>query len=662
MILCPIILSRVGLFLDIDPLQNCVAVCKQWKEIFTPLLWHTFDEMSWQDMTKDVSFSKHPLGPQEEMVRRVQEHKGLIRNLTLSSYRILYAARMAGLTGLTSVMFDYPMYMSTEDYHNSDKSHFLSISEALVKVAEDNWFDNDVPEDLFEPMVKCKDVMNLTRGYWRLVLMNPGLKRLTFMIQDPMYILPLAVVKPPIGPKSLKPPRPVVLTTRSLVFLTKLLPTLSAMTHLEVGQNADEFLFSHIMTLPNLKCFTHSEHSQLDPVSLLKQRHSNLQNLVFRIAELTAVQLRAIVVAFPVLQSLAIPTCSITDEELIEADLWQELVHPVLTTFSVDDLSGPVQCRLKFPNVKTLYCAIFPSTNLALQRLLNTFPMTCHLEARRAETNSNETRDQDEEFSLQSENQIPRLCMVTSLVGWNSWSPSNRIDRVFRQMDFLVRLDVGWIGPRVLKEIGKVCSKLEYAKFDLHEICSRELVGLFVGCPQLKECRGRGHELLADDIIGSAEWTCLGIKVLEIDVIGVLRLGYEQESRLNAWRDLGSTELTNDEQDAFELQLFSYDIQRQVYERLGRLKELEVLFMGQHSSPQGRVYDTEQGEILPVGLELTLASGLAELGGMEKLQKIRFDRQHGRESLEDEVRVWMWDRWSMVEGWEYGMYTFSRQV
>ncbi|KAF9910635.1 hypothetical protein EC991_005941 [Linnemannia zychae] len=321
--------------------QPTVVVCRKWKEIFLPLLWHTFDEATWNAMTKRIPFYRRPVGPQEEMAKRVLQHKGQIRNLNLSSYRILYAVRMAGLTGLTSVTFDKPNHMSTKEYYNLYEVNALTISEALAKDAEDNRFDSEVPEDLFERVAEGKNMMNLTRAYWRFVLMNPGLVQLRFKIRDPRYILPLAVVSPPSGRKNSKPV--TVLKPTSLAFLTNLLPSLKTMTHLEVGQNADEFLFSHIMTsLPNLKTFIHSEYSQFDSDLLLKHRHPNLQNLVFRIADLAAVQLRAIVVAFPALQTLTIPGCRITAEEIYEADIWQEIVHPLLTTVVIDDMTGPI--------------------------------------------------------------------------------------------------------------------------------------------------------------------------------------------------------------------------------------------------------------------------------------------------------------------------------
>lgn len=596
-------------------------------------------------------------------MNRVLEHKDLIRELTLTNYRMLYVVRVAGLTGLRRLTLDCPDSLSVDDYTISagdiaSKWRVIAIAEALEAVAEDNWVD-EVKEELFQSLNGSVEVMSLTRVYWQMVLKNPGLQQLTFKVRNPRYIWPLGVVGQTSGQGSSEPA--VVLTSASETFLTKLLPNLQTMTHLEIGQNADEFLFLRLATeLPNLKSFVHSEYSQFDPKTLLAHPHPNLQSLAFKIADLSATQARVIIVAFPKLHSLLIPGCSITKEEIFEADLWEELVHPMLTTVSVDDPSGFVQCRIKLPKVRTLNCTVFPPNNLALQRLLRTFPLMGHLETRLEELKLTETEEDEEEFEVQSEHKIPRPCMIKTLVAYNVWRPSNRIDRVFCQMDFLVRLDVDWIGRRALRELGRVCTNLEYARFDLRERCSPEMIGLFVGCPRLKECRGSGHDILADDIIDSAEWTCLGIKKLEMDVVGVLHLSWEQETCLKTWCRKGNVELTVKEQDAMDLQLFSYEIQRQVYARLGRLRELEELYLGRHTAPKRKVDWFGSEEEIPEGLEMTLASGLAELGGIEDLQKIEFGLACKTPGLEADALTWLWERWAIKEGWKLGEYVVSR--
>ncbi|KAF9146983.1 hypothetical protein BG015_011437 [Linnemannia schmuckeri] len=665
MTLTQAILSRVGLFLDAESCCICVAVCKQWKEIFAPIFWHTVDHKTWRVTANHARSSRRPQEEQVEVNNRVLEHKDLIRDLTLTDHKMLYAMRMAGLTKLTSLTLDMPDRMSVNDYGTETvstlvKRQLTAIAQSLATVAEDNRFDDEVPEELFQPLNCSVGVMCLTRAYWRMVLMNPNLQQLTFKIRNPGYIWPLGVVKETTAHGSSN--SAAVLTSGSTTFLTNLLPNLRTMTHLEVGQNADEFLFLRLAAeLPNLKSFVHSEYSQFDPDMLLAHSHTNLQNLVFRIAVLSPAQARAIVVAFPGLRSLSIPGCSITKEEILEVDLWEELVHPMLTTMSIDDPSGFVQCRVKFPNVRTLNCAVFLSTNLVLQRLLKAFPVVGHLEARSMEPKPSETEEDEEEFEIQSEHQIPRPCMIKTLIAYDVWRPSDRIDRVFCQMDLLVRLDVDWIGRRALRELGRVCTNLEYARFDLREGCSRELIGLFVGCPKLKECRGSGHEILADDIIGSAEWTCLGIRKLEIDVVGILRLSQGQETRLNTWRLNGNIELTEAEQDAMDLQLFSYEIQRQVYARLGRLRELKELYLGQHSTPKVNVARfTNEGVAISEGLEMTLASGLAELGGIKDLRMIAFDFEFVATGMEAGALAWLWERWSIKEGRRYWGYSIFR--
>ncbi|KAK5814750.1 hypothetical protein F5H01DRAFT_347274 [Linnemannia elongata] len=668
MTLTPAILTRVGRFLDAESCYTCTTVNKHWKEIFTPVLWHTVDHRIWGVIANHACSPRHSKKmEQEEMIKRVLEHKDLIRELTLAEHRMLYVVLVAELTGLMRLSLDCPNGLSVDDYTETEDIlpnwRLIAMTRGLVAVVRGDWFDGEVKEELFQSLNDSVEVMSLTRAYWGMILKNPGLQRLTFKVQSSRYIWPLGVVGQTGGQGPSKPA--VVLMSASETFLTNLLPNLRTMTHLEIGQNADEFLFLRLATeLPNLKSFVHSEYSQFDPETLLVHPHPNLQNLVFRIADLSAAQTRAIVVAFPGLRSLSIPGCSVTKEEILEEDLWEELVHPILTTMSVDNPSGFVHCRVKFPNVRTLNSTVFPPNNLALQRLLKVFPVMGHLETRLEEPKLSDTEDDEEEFEIQSEYQIPRPCMIKSLVAYNVWTASNRIDRVFCQMDFLVRLNVDWIGRRTLRELGRVCTNLEYARFDLRERCSRELVGLFVGCPRLKECLGRGHDILADDIIGSAEWTCLGIKKLEIHVVGVLRLSPGQKARLETWSLIGNVGMTEAEQDVMDLQLFSYEIQRQVYARLGRLRALEELYLGRHSSPKAKglgvsMAEEEEEEILE-GLEMTLASGLAELGGIDNLRKICFGFAFGTPGLEADALAWLWERWAITERRNGGGHSICR--
>ncbi|KAF9543870.1 hypothetical protein EC957_000404 [Mortierella hygrophila] len=403
---------------------------------------------------------------------------------------------------------------------------------------------------------------------------------------------------------------------------------------LEIGHNADDFLFLRLATeFPNLKSFVHSEYSQFDPETLLAHLHPNHQNLVFSIA----------------ISRLHRRGCNITKGEIPEADLWEKLVHLILATISADDSSEFVQCRVKLPNARTLNCTVFPPSNLALQRLLRAFPGMGHLEIRLEKPKLSETEEDEEEFVVQSEHHIPWPYVIRTLVVYTIWTASNRVDRVFCQMDFLVRLDVDWTGRRMLKELGRVCTNLKYARLDLRERCFRELVGLCVGYIRLKECRGSGHDILSDNIIGSAEWTCFGIKKLEMDVLGILRPSRGQESRLNTWRLNGNMGLTEEEQDATDLQLFSYEIQRQVYVRLGRPRELEELYLGQHIAPKTKVIFTKEEEDIPEGLEMKLASGLAELGVIGDLQKTGFGFTFGTPGLFSILASGLKDQYAMIE-------------
>ncbi|KAK3811085.1 MAG: hypothetical protein J3Q66DRAFT_404469 [Benniella sp.] len=118
-------------------------------------------------------------------------------------------------------------------------------------------------------------------------------------------------------------------------------------------------------------------------------------------------------------------------------------------------------------------------------------------------------------------------------------------------------------------------------------------------------------------------WSCEGsLKVLEVKIAGIPRPDLEEKSiLLEAYPGQGR------------------EIQSQVYERLGRLANLETLRLGQASEP---LYDC---------LEMSLESGLDKLSGLESLKEL------GVERLETKIGIkeiqWMvvnWPRLSVIRG------------
>lgn len=138
------------------------------------------------------------------------------------------------------------------------------------------------------------------------------------------------------------------------------------------------------------------------------------------------------------------------------------------------------------------------------------------------------------------------------------------------------------------------------------ENCSQEILVLLVKSPGLKSFRGNGHTVLAQDAVDSAEWSCVGLEELDIEIVGipqpqtrhlqalknlwkldpfwfkttideaVITAG-QQEGELAQIRQrlqqLGH-EPTSNEIQALEWRHASHALERKVFQRLGRLIQL----------------------------------------------------------------------------------------
>ncbi|KAF9136323.1 hypothetical protein BGW39_000039 [Mortierella sp. 14UC] len=303
--------------------------------------------------------------PTSELPQQFWDNKTLIHHLSINDVQILNAALGAILTDLISITvcspfdsFDSSVYFDKTspdfpEFFNTWKVVFPNLDRAFEPPADE--------VGKADPNYRTK--MHETWAVWRLVQGNHGLQRLIF--ETPSDFTPFAIlIQGALRPKA----------EAYLSFNLK--HCLHSIRHLEVGLNADHFLLIELaFQFPNVESFVYTDVYMIDLTMwpFLSKPHHKLQTLTFK-NPIASAHLRSIV-AFPVLQSFAIPRSSITVEAILKAGIWQEPVHPSLTIVTIDDLSGPVQCRLRFPNVRTVYIAAFPPTNLALQRLCKFFPV-----------------------------------------------------------------------------------------------------------------------------------------------------------------------------------------------------------------------------------------------------------------------------------------------
>ncbi|KAG9066996.1 hypothetical protein KI688_012908 [Linnemannia hyalina] len=235
---------------------------------------------------------------------------------------------------------------------------------------------------------------------------------------------------------------------------------------------------------------------------------------------------------------------------------------------------------------------------------------------------------------------------------------SQDVESLFFQMPHLVKVEIHGYeldGAAVL-EIVRNCRRLRRVWFDLKKpddyyeeeggssLSFRVMVDILVESPEtLMSLRGRGHIVLAQDLVESREWGCKEMEELDIEIFGVPRLTKGQEEVLDALsksdrgivakqqqqqeRDVDTAEqirrrlqqlrsgdeLTSAEAEALDRRLVSYAVQRKVYQRLGELTQLKRLTFGRRTEYLSRVTPARLDT-----LEFSLASGLTELG-LEKL-------------------------------------------
>ncbi|KAF9152562.1 hypothetical protein BG015_005083 [Linnemannia schmuckeri] len=664
MIVPPEVLGHIGAYLDNLALFSCALVNRYWNEVFEPCLWSSVDSNHtpwfWTSAKSTISMAEH----QQRVSTSLQRHRQHIRDLKVRDEMLLLAALEANITGLVSLYLDPTYFKSTMYFHSARKAELLLVSE--------DW-DELIPQAAFDGTYYADRSIDYTRALWRLVYMNPGLRRLVFQRVERMSITFFLMAHPSVAPNGAVTSS--VLTPTSQSFLLNMLARLRSIRHLQVGQRADEYLFCNLNTLfPSLDSFVHSDMVDFNPRTVRLDPHRNLRSLKF-LCTISPGQLRAVVVAFPELEELSVrrlldnhhlvhyvDSPSSNSETVLTGPQWaDDLVHSSLMRLAIDDMSfvslklssscGLLRSRTIYPYVTKSGTYIRVRCAMDLGRVLYVFPSALSLQIWGINNSSQIGHLQDDvdwkcpppffETWGRDHAMVKDLAFV-----YVDLSPSAEMNAVYAQMPLLTRMKLKHcsLDGTTLTTFSRYFKNLEYIEFNLNEPYSKELLDLLVGCPKLKCCVGKGHVVMADDIVDSPEWTCRELERLDIVVVGVPRLTEQQEELLDRMQDQGRLELvqatTTEEQEALDRRRESYAIQRKVYQRLGRHKKLHGCYLGawrSHGSGYERVEDC---------LELTLASGLDELSVLENMKFMSFTELNHR--IGEAEDLWVKERWNLA--------------
>ncbi|KAF9910656.1 hypothetical protein EC991_005962 [Linnemannia zychae] len=590
----PEILSAVGYYLDINSLLACTAVCHQWNVVFSPCIWHDFDvsRKLWRHLVdprvtkntgKPTSMEDTYIDRQEQLTALMRKQSQYIHHMTIKDKMVLISALDAPLTELHSLTMELEIW-ELDDGEDSDVNKSNTwISTMLEMVAEKSPLESLLPELAFATFPGDRARLDWTKACWLMVFMNPSLRRLTFggysslryintLATQSTYNNPLAVAAAVVGEGAKIP----VLTAASEAFLVDTLTRLPRLRHLEMGMRADNFIFHNLATLlPNLESFVYVERAYLDVKAIqLVPAHQSLRVLDFQQVSVTANQLRAIIVAFPILQHLSI-TQARSDIYRVNYDKYSNLtkaasfqieeilVHSSLTKLSIrhQPYIDILHSRIRFPGITGIDRSIPVKNAYELRQLLWTFPA---LEQFEAEYELGERIPLRADEVVHEERNYP----IHSLSIYTSSFFMSDLDSVIAQMPLLERLEIsgGSFDGSVLTKLAETCKNLRYAQFDVSEGCSQQLNTLFVRCSKLIECIGKGHRVQLEDVINGPGWSCHAIEKVDVTIIGFLRLNSKQKEALEK---IGDQPETEEERKLLELKEESRRIQSIIKQRTG---------------------------------------------------------------------------------------------
>ncbi|KAG0308591.1 hypothetical protein BGZ97_013322 [Linnemannia gamsii] len=642
--LLPELLSHVSLYLDAKSLFVCIFVCRNWRPVFLPSFWRVVDgrELPWPSILRT--------GSTTELALLFCMHRLRIQHLVINDISFLNAATIANLTNLQSLSFACSFSASKHRW----VTPLLSLK------------DESIPRDVFTSSQHDDFTTSMIKALWQLVLTNPGLGQLVIAADSEDIGFSTAMEVAPFLFLDYEVP---VLLPRSKIFLSTCLSPLSTLRYLNIGMHADNFLLCNLANLlPSLESFVHSSFVHFDPEVLLSSSpHPSLRSLTFDPGVINLDHLRSILKAFPALENISAHACY--HDTAFNSKQWNNnnnnsnLEYTSLRTFfglSSTALAGLWKARACFPNVKS--ATLLEHTCLSFNLVWLTkriFPALDRLEAR------NILWLEDSASLKLGPMDGPRFSMTTLIL---SGRDNTRADFLISRMLFLVRLELGTIGSKVLDVLSRGCrpTSLAYIRFDLKDQCSAVLCRFFAHCSHLKECLGDGHLVLTEDIVGGPEWTCLELEKLDIEVeFSQDKMSFSGFGLLDQIRH-ASRRIRQSSQETRVLKQKQawLSIQKQVHARLARLRNLKEINFGPRyvvdvpaTTPEGYLSSIMKRQHIERGLDFTQESGFDLVESLPNLKKIELRRFCKSRAVGSSKLAWMSERWGLEATWQNPIYT-----
>ncbi|KAF9366604.1 hypothetical protein BGX34_000072 [Mortierella sp. NVP85] len=612
----PELLDLFSSYLTPADLFACIRVNRMWNQFFIPKLWYTIDDnlQSWRKILfachsdrnrssvriklRNLGSSRIALGKDEAWIRGIFKKYGHhIRRLKLRWVILVDAASTSGVcTNLQDLEIDFD-HSIAEHLYWSRKAKSASLTTTTIPAElQGSQFEN-----VFKPPSTTGSLESdpwteedleggriFTQLYWTLILANPGLRRL--------YLLKRAALQWPVESKE---------------FIYKVFSGMKQLGDVF----AYEFLdLAHMWRLhkaaPSVKTVTLWK-------ALASEGHQSMAPEVGNGFILTNPSIKTLIFGknphHQVIRSRwSQPGDPSIQDVIMALMLLPNLEHLML--MGIRDHSGP--------EVQTFHGQGSSLTRLHVHVFHKLEPLLRHLPKLR-ELKVNYLSDED--FKV-----LATTCRNLEVLEWIQNPPY--IDETTR-------------------------------KRPEHDVLHQFLVA----CPSLKVFDGIERFIKADDMIREP-WACQGIEKLRCRIVGVERLTKDEQVIYNrmieanplcqdeAMAGLISTINGDEERSVMLKRRRSQEQQRRVYERLANLGQLKHLDLGYEnrnpwtykeniyvSAHDGQEYAHYKESPIPDTLELSLESGLDQLGALKDLELFGFeaiDHRIGKKELEWMAKSW----------------------
>ncbi|KAF9324225.1 hypothetical protein BGZ91_003090 [Linnemannia elongata] len=335
-------LFQIGLYLDAKTSLTCMAVCREWRMVFTPSLWRVVNsrEQLWRSIFRSV--------PIEGLPSLFSKHKQWIRDMNMDDVAILDAALKANLTDLQSLTVGY---LGTSLLYKTDEECKLDQEPLVSSSSIPSEWETLVLRSAFCFCGRNIWALDRIQAVWAFVHSNSGLHRLAFDSSTFPDTFTTAATTTPCPLRHI-----YCLTPARESFLVSTLSTLTTIRHLDI-ECADVYLLINMgPLLPTLESFVHSGQAGFNYKTLASSApHSNLRSLAITKESISHLQLHSIALMFPALRNLSVYRSNI--EWAPNTPRLPTLEQSSLHTLSIRetyDFAAIYIARVRFPNVRTL--------------------------------------------------------------------------------------------------------------------------------------------------------------------------------------------------------------------------------------------------------------------------------------------------------------------